>query len=779
VTCLQIHLLRIRESRYDCGMGKRHRNQRQHDGPGTRARLEQLLAKGDTRAAVEAAKLLVREEPGTTSESLVVRAYAERIKALIAEGLGREAAALASIVRERFPAHLSSWTSLLDDARFAAGDFDWILTELRDASEERRAAVEERLLPWIADPVAIARSAALDPADPLAREARIVAELFETVTSRIASPEEMATLGDIRRRSPFAPWKLLVRAIDAFHRNDDDRVSANVAAIDPRSSAARAGAVLTELTGGRPKGQRSFAAERLIDRISGGRATIAAQIRSIETASNNDDRRRVREEMRSLARSFDTLSPYAREQLRLALLPIVGIHFGPEQLAGFLRIGEHDPAMQRYGATIIESSGMPFAAGMWVEYAAGLVEARELEPWQAAEIYLHALSVGGDDDDDPFVCMDPTHGHPVEEQPDTARIIEKIIAARPAPAVLDRLTPHLDRLDTKELRRVLTAWRKADPDAPEPLVRLLRIAEKERRYDEALPLIRQGDRMKTIDPEYARLRLRLSLRKAEQLLSAKKREAAAALLDELAVHPEDLGEDAAAYVLALQWAAAAPARAAELLVQLAQRGVLGEIVLAEVTGELGMQFALPASHPSAEEILEGVRRGIGALQSAGVMPRHSAWLIERTKSSLDRADERQLLAIGSAALVCRMNEVAWAATARGLELGGPMLHRMLLFRAEILIEIQTDRIRTLAAIKAAHALAQRAHDRDIVARATELEHRLVFFRGNERRLSQDEITAIVEHERTAAMPVRREPSRTKAARKSKSKPKKERGLFEP
>lgn len=759
-------------------MGKRHRNQGQRDGQSARIRLEQLLAKGDTRAAVEAAKLLVREEPGTASEALAVRAYAERIKALIAEGLGREAAALASIVRERFPAHLSPWISLLDEARFAAGEFDWMLSELRDASEERRAAVEERLLPWIADPAAIARSAALDPADPLAREARIVAELFETVTSRIASPEEMATLGDIRRRSPFAPWKLLVRAIDAFHHNDDDRVSTNVAAIDTRSPGARAGAVLTELTGGRAKGQRSFAAERLIDRISGGRATIAAQIRSIEAASKSDDRRRVREEMRSLARSFDTLSPYAREQLRLALLPVLGIHFGPEQIASLFRIGEHDPAMERYGALIMELTGMPFATGIWVAYADGLLDGGELGAWQAAEIYLHALSVGGDDDD-PFVCTDPTHGHPVDEVPDTARIIEKIIAARPAPAVLDQLAPHLDRLDKKELRRVLTAWRKADPDAPEPLVRLLRIAEQERRYDEALPLIRQGDRMKSIDPEYARLRLRLSLRKVEQLLGAKKREAAAALLTELAARPEDLGEDAATYVLALQWTAAPPAAAAELLAGLAQRGVVGELILAEVTGALGMQFALPASHPSAEEMLEGVRRGIKALQSVGVTLGHSAWLLERTKPYLDRADERQLLAVGSAALVCRMNELAWAATASGLELGGPTLHRMLLLRAEILIETQADRIRTLSVIKAAHALAQRAHDSDIVARATELEHGLIFYRRNEQRLSQDEITAIVEHERSAAMPVRREPPRTKAARKSRSKPKKERGLFEP
>ncbi len=757
-------------------MGKRHRNQRQHDGTGTRARVEQLLAKGDTRAAVEAAKLLVREEPGDASEALAARAYAERIQALIAEGLGREAASLASIVRERFPAQLSPWTSLLDDARFAAGDFDWILSELRNAPEERRAALEERLLPWIVDPAAIARAAALDPADPLAREARIAAELFETVTSRIASPEEMAALNDIRRRSPFAPWKLLVRAIDAFHRNDDDRVAANVAAIDLRSPAARAGAVLAELTGRQPDGRRSFAAERLIDRISGGRATIAAQIRSIEAAAKEDDRRRVREEMRSLAKSFDTLSPYAREQLRLALLPILGIYFGPEQLAALFRIGERSSDMNRYGALIMEMDG-GFASAIWTAHAESLLARGELEPWQAAEIYLHALSVG--DDDDPFVCMDPTHGHPVGEQPDTADIIEKIIAARPAAAVLERLTPHLDRLDKKELRRVLAAWRKADPDAPEPLVRLLRLAEKERRYDDALPLIRHGDRMKTTDPEYARLRLRLSLRKAEQLLAAKKREAASTFLAELVARPEDISEDAGTYVLALQWAAASPAAAAELLAQLAQRGVPGELVLAEVTATLGMQFALPASHPPPEELLEGVRRGVAALHSVGVTPHHSAWLLERTKPYFDRADERQLLVIASAAIACNTIDLAWAATARGLALGGPLLHRTLLLRAEILLVADAERKRTLAAIRAASTLAQRAHDPDIVAHATELEHHFLVFGTARPNLAQDEIAAVVEHERTAAFPVRREPPRKKAARKSKAKPKKERGLFEP
>lgn len=757
-------------------MGKRSRHR---DAKIARARLEELLDKGDTRGAVDAAKLLMREEPGAASESLAVRAYAERIKALIAEGLGREAAAIAGIVRERFPAHAASWTSLIEDARLAAGDFDWILSELHSASDERRAALEERLLPWITDPSVIARASALDPSDPLARESRIVAEVFEIVTSRIASPEEMTPLNDIRRRSPLAPWKMLVRAIDAFYVNQEERVAANVAAIDARSPAARGGEILSVLTGKRKAG-RSSAAERLIDRISGGRATIATQIRSIEAAEKNEDRRKLREELRALARSFDKLSPYALEQARLALLPICGLYFEPEQIGTLFRIGENDAQMARYIVIMMEAGGAPFAQSLWIAFAESLTELKKIEPWQASEIYLHALAL--EDESDEFICRDPSHGHPVEELPDSAHVIEKIIASKPAPSVLARLAPYLDRLGTKELQRVLTAWRKNDPNAPEPLVRLLALAAKQRRFDDALALIRKGDGLKIIDPEYTRLRMRVMLRKVEQLLAAQKRGAAEALLAQAATRPEDLGEDGGTYLLALEWAAAPPAKASELLAELARRGVVGEMVMAEVTGDLGMPFALPASHPSPEDLLAGVCRGIALLRSVDRLPQYSGWLIERTKGSLDRATEAQLLAIGSVALVCRASELAWAVTVQGLTIGGAMLHRFLLLRAEVLLGARAEPRRTALAIEAARVLAERAHDSEIMARATELGHGLPYFGTSDERLTPGEIEVIIDHERTGEMPgTRTKKPRKKAQRRPKSKPqsKSEKGLFEP
>jgi hypothetical protein len=93
-------------------MSKRHKSHPAgrrldaHDGSGLaalRPHVEDLLARGKTRDAVEAAKRLYKETRSVEAEALLVDAYAARIRALIATGMSREARELASLVVERHP----------------------------------------------------------------------------------------------------------------------------------------------------------------------------------------------------------------------------------------------------------------------------------------------------------------------------------------------------------------------------------------------------------------------------------------------------------------------------------------------------------------------------------------------------------------------------------------------------------------------------------------------------------------------------------------------------
>jgi hypothetical protein len=132
----------------------------------------------------------------------------------------------------------------------------------------------------------------------------------------------------------------------------------------------------------------------------------------------------------------------------------------------------------------------------------------------------------------------------------------------------------------------------------------------------------------------------------------------------------------------------------------------------------------------------------------------------------DQANESQLLAIGSIALLNQQTALGWKATERGLAIGGPLLHRMLLLRAELLVEARVDGPRCFAAIAAARTLAQQANDGEAAARASELLHRYLY--APLEKFSKDEIASVVDHERASPTP---QPRVIKPRKKSSPKPK--------
>ncbi|MGB7759346.1 MAG: hypothetical protein WBL61_05925, partial [Bryobacteraceae bacterium] len=72
--------------------------------PPEAAEVVRLIAKGNSKSAVEAAKLLHKRLGTPASEELLVDAYVARVRAMLEHRMTAEAEALVRLVRERHPA---------------------------------------------------------------------------------------------------------------------------------------------------------------------------------------------------------------------------------------------------------------------------------------------------------------------------------------------------------------------------------------------------------------------------------------------------------------------------------------------------------------------------------------------------------------------------------------------------------------------------------------------------------------------------------------------------
>ena len=369
-------------------------------GPGPeawRSRIESLIARGKSRDAVEAAKQYLKHTPGPDAEAFAVKAYAARIEALQASGLHREAQAIGALVRERFPAHQAQVAVLMRQSEVSTGNFDALLAELATADASRRRELEAVLARGLTDPAVLAASPVLPADHPLKRMARTVSDAFSAVTTGPLPAGVLASLGEIPRHALLAPWKLVIRALDAFYRHDDATVLANLSGIPPDSGPARLVPVLRRLVGenGVPL-ERSPAVTTLIEQVSGHRPVARTQLSQLSQALAARDAGKALAAVRTLLPLFRAAPAALRRTFLISLLH----HWhrqglAPEPLLRLLPSTKHDPEMLRLLALTLERSEWDTAVAMWDEYLTAATATRMLSATgpEMARVLLHMASL--------------------------------------------------------------------------------------------------------------------------------------------------------------------------------------------------------------------------------------------------------------------------------------------------------------------------------------------------------------------------------------------------
>jgi hypothetical protein len=759
-----------------------------------RPHVEDLLARGKTRDAVEAAKRLYKETRSVEAEALLVDAYAARIRALIATGMSREARELASLVVERHPGTRVRIMPLVrESAARADGDLGPLLTALAAADQVARREVETTLRRALTDPRALADHPELPEGDPLRQAACAVSELFSAVTSGPLPDGALERLDVISRHSPLAPWKLLVRAIDAYYRRDDAAMLANLSAIPADSAPARLVPALRYVAGDATTLARPSLADRvLIDKISVGRARFRARLTEVIDALRVKDHRRAATALRDVAEAAESAPRAFRATFAATILTHwLRLDLDPRPAMAALIRGRSDLETLRQLALAFERVGAwPAAVPAWDAYleAAQQVGALPRAGREPARVLLHMAELLPTDveelldfamAEDEAELESLIRDGAIPECFDRGGLLDRARRADPHPRVFRALVAHWKTRDARRAEAEAEAWRSGHPRDLEPLLYLARAAEGRGAHRKALDLLGQAEAIDRVHAEVRRSRFRILLSSAERHLRDGRVERARADIDRLAVEPEATERDRTAYVQALCWAAARRAGDAssvrtiesELGERLANP-VLLDLILGSVAATIGLEA--PSVRPRLAEMaltvpklqaIEGLARA-GDLLLPLVRPLGmSIDLLARIELNPRGASAAHLHSLCTIGLRANRPSLAYAASGAGLELDSPLAHRFLLARGQALAEVPVARERERArqCLRAARALALRLRDQETPREASAALRRLAssIFMDDEGEdevdLTVEETRRVIEQERSRQIMPRFEP----------------------
>ena len=140
---------------------------------------------------------------------------------------------------------------------------------------------------------------------------------------------------------------------------------------------------------------------------------------------------------------------------------------------------------------------------------------------------------------------------------DRAALLERARVADPVPQVYRALVAHYDQWgDPKRAEAEAESWRRAHPHDLEPLLYLIRAAERRGAIRKALTLLADAEALDRVHPEVRQSRFRLLLAGAERRIKEGKPALALDDLERLAHEPRASEGDHPAYLLALRWIAA-------------------------------------------------------------------------------------------------------------------------------------------------------------------------------------------------------------------------------
>ncbi len=521
------------------------------------AQVEDLLARGISTRALAIAKGLHRSAPSEASRTLLIRSYLARAEALAAKGLDREAIALLELLEQNHAEARDPVRSLRLRFAVKGREVDDAVAPLADPdlAPATREEIEDAIRKHLCDPSALASAASLPENHPLRRAAGAITDALARVTTRSVTDVEVA-LPEVSRRSPLAPWKLLVRALAAFYRCEDEECERSLAAIPTDSAPARLVPELRAMTAA----VAPAAPTRLYNRVLGRPDKLRSALGRLDAAFAAEDPFEVPHNIEAAVRQVRSEAPELLERLLQWIEIYAIVHmFDPEWIEHMIgRAPKRDAGYLRRLAKSIEGApGLPhaFAAPVWISFLKAAVAEGQLasEGLEAAAIYRHTASLleGYAADEIEELFREAKDLDPTQRSQPGGRRSARGRRSRGAKASTSSTSEHRardplwlharacewdsspdgfrawiesarSRGDDKQMERAAEAWTETHPNDPHPLLIRMQSAESRGALRKALGFLEQAAQRNPLDSSVLHARRRLQIKTAQRHLAGNK-----------------------------------------------------------------------------------------------------------------------------------------------------------------------------------------------------------------------------------------------------------------
>ena len=667
--------------------------------------IHRFTSLGKFAKAVQLAENYAAAHSSPSAECLLLQSRTLQIQSLLDARRSQEAGAKLSDLLRQHPAEAPALSHLELRLQAQRGEWEAIFRPLGDASIDpaRRALLEEIVKNELLDLDNLAQTPWLPNEHPLKRAAQTLWRAFEEVTRGPATP----VLPDIPRRSPLAPWCLLIKAIVNFHAGDDAGCHLLLTALPPRCAAALAVPLLRQALAGE-------SGDPFVQQLTGGRNLLAASLDDLDRVFHQKvPFSKVRTDIERVILLCKETAPSVLDRLR-QVLSVRGLMLGwsadklrPSLAGSVLRDsffwGFMARASQSLGSEIVET--YVFSE----EFRLQSRHEGRLKPQEEAILLLDmvALLTSLPENERPD-CLGPIATATIrgyyEGQPEAVRAASVIGSGRPPerdyfklPRLFQRacaLDPQPENfarwLEFEKSRRrgapldAAEAWHRFRPEDIRPVLALLELHEKSGAVQKAQGYLDKAQRLDPLDPRLQETRLRLGVAGVLRFFRLKKVHLAIPALDALAALPDMQTGNRPALVAALRCLSGSPLTCVATLVG-------SQSLAAALVGSLA-QLAKLNVPPGcgAPKLAGGEIAYLGNLVATLEEFRVEFYLPESWETGLlkqfagcgQALNNEALESLTRAALSQDFIELTFACTGLGLRRGGPGLARHLFWRSQ-------------------------------------------------------------------------------------------------